>query len=360
MRRRRSAQRLSFLSSLPAYWGGKRKLAGVIFREIDRVVPRGTWQSLVFLDAFMGGCSIALYAKAMGFGRVIGTDIASRSLVIGEALLSNCRARLTRHDLLRVLARKQDVKGFALRNFVPGVFTEGQARVIDSALAVAALSGDKAKQALLRLLAIRVALLAHPYSLIRKGAIQHLSTGEYERLGTRAATNYVSGLRLTTLRGLESIAAKINAGVFEGQGEVRQMDIVESIGSIEADVMYADPPYASTFAYERQYRFLDQLLGDEQREVSPFSAKGGSRQLDVLLDRARHIPLWLLSFGQETTTITELESKMADFGRETKAISIPYRRLPALTGKAKQELSREFLVIGIDPEAAFFKKRGDA
>ncbi len=49
---------------MPSYLGGKRRLCPVIFREIDRVVPRRTWATLCFLDAFLGGGSVALYAKA--------------------------------------------------------------------------------------------------------------------------------------------------------------------------------------------------------------------------------------------------------------------------------------------------------
>jgi len=92
---------------LPAYIGGKRQLAPTIFGEIDRVLPRRLWRSLVFLDAFMGGASIALFAKAMGYKKVIGTDVALRSVVIGRALVANNRVRLTRADVLRVLAPQQ-------------------------------------------------------------------------------------------------------------------------------------------------------------------------------------------------------------------------------------------------------------
>ena len=99
-RRKTSRRTLSFFSACPPFLGGKRRLAGVIFRELDRVIPRQRWSSLTFLDAFMGGASIALFAKAQGFERVIGTDLALRSVTIGEALVANSRVKLANEDVL--------------------------------------------------------------------------------------------------------------------------------------------------------------------------------------------------------------------------------------------------------------------
>jgi len=91
----KSRKRLSAWSALPPYLGGKRRLAPTIFREIDRILPRRLWRDLTFLDAFLGGGSVSLYAKAQGF-RVVATDIAERSITIGRALIEtaiDCRVR---------------------------------------------------------------------------------------------------------------------------------------------------------------------------------------------------------------------------------------------------------------------------
>src|SRR5947209_4396461 len=97
MMRRGRFRRLGMWDALPPFNGGKRRLAGLIFGTIDRLVLRATWPRLTFIDGFMGGGSIALFAKAQGFGRVIGVDIARRSVIVGEALIANSRVRLT-HD----------------------------------------------------------------------------------------------------------------------------------------------------------------------------------------------------------------------------------------------------------------------
>jgi hypothetical protein len=64
-------------SSLMAYFGSKRKLCRHIFKHLDR--PDG--KEVVFIDAFMGGGSVSLYAKQIGYKVVAGTSVSGgRSL----------------------------------------------------------------------------------------------------------------------------------------------------------------------------------------------------------------------------------------------------------------------------------------
>jgi len=346
----RSRRKLGMWASLPPFNGGKRRLAGLIFGAIDRVVGRAAWSSLTFVDGFLGGGSIALYAKAQGFGRVIAIDIARRSVVVGEALIANSRVRLTQDDVTRVLAPRDGGPGPVERDLAPHAFTQSQARVIDNALAQAAKSGDAAKAALFRLLAVRIALAAHPFSYARKGTIAKVTTGEFESITPSALPQYVRGLRLATFPLLWDLAERINHGVFEGHGEVRQGDALEILPTIEADILYTDPPYAATRGYEAAYKVIDQILGEATRPTSPFTARCGAGMIDTLLERAKHIPLVVLSFGNETVSLRELEQKLVQQGRETRAIEIPYARLAALSKGEKGGRDRELLVVGWDPE----------
>ena len=43
----------------------------------------------------MGGGSVALGAKALGFGEVLANDLAARSAIVGRALIENSSRRLT-------------------------------------------------------------------------------------------------------------------------------------------------------------------------------------------------------------------------------------------------------------------------
>jgi 16S rRNA G966 N2-methylase RsmD len=341
--------------ALPPFNGGKRRLAGLIFGAIDRVIPRAAWPGLTIVDGFLGGGAIALYAKAQGFGRVVGIDIARRSVVVGAALIANSCVRLTQEDVTRVLAPREGGPGPVERELVPAAFTASQARAIDNALSVAAESMEPAKAALLRLLAIRIALAAHPFSYARRGTIGKMTSGEFESITPSALPQYVRGLRLATFPQLWDLAERINHGVFEGRGEVRQGDTLELLPTIEADILYADPPYAATRGYEAAYKVVDQILGETTRPTSPFTAQGGAGLIDTLLERAKHIPLVVLSFGNETVSLQELEQKFVQHGRVTRAMEIPYARLAALSKGEKSGRDRELLIVGWDPNSALVR-----
>jgi hypothetical protein len=315
----------------------------LIFREVDRVVPRHYWSGLTFLDAFLGGGSVSLGAKAQGFN-VVATDIAERSIVVGKALIENSRVRLVREDVLRLLAPRTDELGRIERELSPSVFTKNVARFLDAAFETAEQTGDVAKAALLRLLAIRVALLAHPMSQVRAGTAHRATTGEWEAITQSCIYHYVDGLRLDRLEKLWALAQQINAGVFEGRGRVIKASILDVLPSIQA-----------VMSYEKEYRVIDQLLEGTTRSTSPFTAKTGASLLDTLFERATHIPVWVLSLGNAVVTIEELEAKMAKHGRKTKCIAIAYQHLPAVSTEEKKRENREFLVIGWDPEAALVR-----
>jgi 16S rRNA G966 N2-methylase RsmD len=346
----RSRKKLSMWAALPPYLGGKRRLCPLIFREIDRVLPRRLWPKLTFLDAFLGGGSVSLYAKAQGF-KVVACDIAERSIMVGQALIENSRVKLTKEDVLRLAAPTSDPPGRIEIGYTPRVFTREQGRFLDRVLMTAASTPDPAKAALLRMLGVRVAMLAHPMSQIRPGTIHRMATGEIESITESCVHHYVDGLRLTRPGKLWELAQLQNAGVFEGEGRVQKVSVLEALSTIQADVVYFDPPYPGVMSYEKEYRIVDEILEGASRSTSPFTAKGGASLLDSLFERATHIPLWLLSLGNEVVTLEELEAKMAKHRRETKAIAIRYQHLPAIATEEKKSLNREFLVVGWDPEA---------
>lgn len=343
----RSRRKLPFFTALYPYLGGKRRLCPVIFREIDRVLPRREWQGRTFLDGFLGGGSVSLYAKAMGF-RVVAMDIADRAITVGRALVENSRVKLTREDVIRLLTPNPEPAMRVEREMVPAIFTANVARLIDRALAQARATTDPAKAALLKMLAIRIALLEHPMSQVRKGTIHRVASGEFESITESCVHHYVGGLRLTRMERVWALAQQINGGVFHGDGIVHQRSVLDLLPSIKADVAYFDPPYPGVMSYEREYKVIDQILEGTTRATSPFTAKDGAGMIDGLFERARHIPVWLLSLGNAVVTIEELEAKMAKLGRETKAIEIKYQHLPSIATAEKKETNREFLVVGWD------------
>lgn len=351
----KSRRKLSLWSALPPYLGGKRRLCPLIFREVDRLVPRRLWPGLTFLDGFLGGGSVSLYAKAMGL-RVVSTDIATRAITVGQAVIANSRVRLTREDVLQLLARLSKSKGRVETQFVPSVFTQNVGRFLDAAFETADGTGDVAKAALLRLLAVRVALLSHPMSQVRAGTAHRASTGEWESITESCLYHYTEAFRLTTPARLWEIAQQLNAGVFQGEAQVLQLSVLDALPDIKADVAYFDPPYPGVMSYEKEYRVIDELLEGKTRPTSPFTAKDGASLLDGLFERSTHIPIWILSLGNEVVTIEDLESKMVKLGRQTKAIAIRYQHLPAVSTEEKKRDNREFVVVGWDPDSELLRR----
>ena len=351
----RSRKKLSIWSALPPYLGGKRRLCPLIFREIDRIVPRRRWPDLTLLDAFLGGGSVSLYGKAQGF-KIIATDIAERAIVIGKGLIENSRVRLLREDVLRLLVDGKTPAGRVESTMAPSVFTRKQARFIDTALRVASQTADPSKAALIRLLAMRMALLCHAYSQVRKGTIHRVTTGDFESITESAVYHYIDGLRLATPAKLWELAQQINVGVFEGRGRVIKQNVLEVLPDLRADIAYFDPPYPGVMSYEREYKVIDEILEGVSRPTSPFTAKTGASMLDGLFERAAHIPIWLLSLGNAVVGPEELEAKMVRHGRKTKAIVLKYQHLPAVATEEKKATNRELLVIGVDPAADLVSK----
>ena len=350
----KSRRKLGIFSALPPYLGGKRRLCPLIFREIDRVIPRRRWRELKFLDAFLGGGSVSLYAKAQGF-QVIATDIAERAIVIGRGLIANSRVRLTLEDILRVLASRTDTPGRVEATLSPSTFTKTQARFIDSALRVAGETPDPAKANLIRLLALRFVLLSHAYGQVRKGTIHRVSTGEFESITESAVYHYVDALRLHTPGKLLDLAQQINVGVFEGRASVLKRSVLEALPDIEADVAYFDPPYPGVMSYEKEYKVIDEILEGHSRPTSPFTAKDGANMIDGLLERAIHIPIWVLSLGNAVVGVEELEAKMAKHGRRVKSIALAYQHLPAVATEQKKRENKEFIVVGVEEDAPLMK-----
>ena len=82
--------------------------------------------------------------------------------------------------------------------------------------------------------------------------------------------------------------------------------------------------------------------------------------IDHLFEKAMHIPIWLLSLGNEVVKIDELEAKMARLGRITRAIEIKHQHLAAVATDEKKKRNLELLVIGWDAESPLIEKgRGD-
>lgn len=332
--------------ALPPYFGGKRKLCPTIFREIARVHPINSWPRLRLVDPFLGGGAVSLYAKARGFSVLCG-DLAERAVVVGKALIENDSVTLGEADLLRLFVPAERNRHRLEREHVPDTFTPEAARFLDNAFAVADEIGDPIKRELIRLLLVKYVFHLRPHAQFRapNAFNRPLAEGRFDDIkGTYRQA--IAANAEHPLPALRRLARSINRGVMRGAQRCRAMkaDARDTLHQgVGADILYLDPPYAGTLAYEEEYRILDELLGETHR-ASAFSAKDGLSELVHLLADCGHYPLWVISYGNAVATLAEVKSAVERF-RPARGLEIAYQHLGSIASNEKRQHNRELLLI---------------
>jgi adenine-specific DNA methylase len=331
-------------SSLPAYFGGKRRLIGKIFKHLP---PPG--RAPVLVDAFLGGGSISLFAKARGY-RVICNDCALRSHIVGRALIENDRVKLTREDLTRLFTPVDNQPHFIEEHFAPDVVTTKHARFLDLAF-VNARAAPGVKKWLLLLLLIKYILRMRPMGNFgAKTIIHQAEAGAWEQMNP----NYVKDLLSRNICGhpkrvAEVLRKQVNRGVFSnGQvNEAHQGDVFEFLGQAQGDILYLDPPYAGTSSYETSLKALDSMLAGRQLvlDKSVFSKAGALEWLERLFEASRQFPTWVLSYGNSEANLEEVVKLVEKFKRVTVAEAFRYTHLTGLSSQEHRDRNRELLIV---------------
>jgi adenine-specific DNA methylase len=332
--------------ALPPYFGGKRRLYPRIFREIARVHTPETWRRLGFVDPFLGGGAVSLYAKARGF-KVLCGDLAERSAIVGRALIENDSVQISDADLLRLFAPSDRNQHRIETAYAPNCFTPQAARFLDNAFAAADEVADPKKRDLLRLLLMKYIFSLRPHAQFSapNAFNRPFIEGRYDDIKS-TYRHAIAANGEHPLPALRRLAKSINGRVMRGAQPCRAMkaDALETIcAGTGAEVLYLDPPYAGTAAYEAEYRILDDILG-ERHEKSPFSYKDGLSQLTALLEACGDYPLWVISYGNAVADLDVVKSALETF-RPVRAVEIAYTHLVATSSAEKRSNNREFLLI---------------
>jgi len=331
-------------NALPAYLGGKRRLCRLIFALLATSVPRERWPSLTLLDPFLGGGSVSLFAKAQGV-RVACNDLALRSAVVGRALVANSTVTLTAADVALLTQEPHEpYPRSAEQRYSPSVFPPDHARLLDRALWwVRSGLFPEPKRSLALVLLVKWALRIQPMSMLRGTDARAASGGDYDRVSPRRVGHYLRSQELLRPAALWRLAQEINLGVFPGQGSASQQDALAFLAHTAGDVVYLDPPYPTTTAYEREYEVLDELLEGESRPTSPFSTD--TEMLPLLFAACRHINIWLVSLNNAALSLEELKDLIRPHRPNIRAVQVPYGHLVSIASEVKNAKNREFIIL---------------
>lgn len=135
------------LSALPSYLGGKRRLLAWLGASLEQASPHG--YPSTFIDLFMGGGAVSLWAKAQGFEKVIANDISLRSQILAEAFLTNTRIQISRQEALALTQPIPETPGFIEKTYCPHVFSTRHAQALDQGFYWAHQHPNPTKRALL-------------------------------------------------------------------------------------------------------------------------------------------------------------------------------------------------------------------
>ncbi len=337
-------KRLEFFDAAPAYPGGKRQLVSQIFRHVSSAseAPR-------FADPFCGSGVVALLAKARGH-HVLASDVAERSYLALRALVENDHLQISQADCLRLL-QPRSVVAFVEEHFSPRYVSNRHARAVDrmhtNLDAFEGLKHDLMKYAVLKYL---LALMPFNQFSASGSYWQPLSEGDFDQIRQpyhiHLKTAFLSPVTL-----LRRVARTINRGIFgNGQhNQVYQMDAFDFLNQQQdIDVLYLDPPYAGTLAYEKEFARLDQILAldlDASLPISAFSQKGALHQVGRLFEKTPDVPLTILSYGNAEASLEELVSVVREHRSKVEGHEIQYRHMQNRASKQKNEANREFLLV---------------
>ncbi len=345
-------QSYSFLSALPAYFGGKRQLLGWIFCHLNKAVPQADWQKMTLIDLFVGGGAVTQYAKTQGFQSITAVDCSKRSQIIGKALLQNPKRQLLPTHLLYLNQSlpESSYVGLAESTYCPSVFSRRHAQALDRWFYWAHQIKDETLRSLM-LLAIwrciyRFICIPTSVNVSNRPFAEALDgLRSWDTLNPkRFQDGSLESLLKPCFEWLSKEFKAINQGVFEGSPvKLYQADALSMLPQLEGDIMYADPPYSGTASYEKTFEVIDALLGAPPM-TAPSIFSQSVNSLNPLLDQAQHIETWVLSYGNKILDLNELVSLVQRHAgnRQVQGFAKAY---PHLAHVAKKQDNQELLIV---------------
>jgi adenine-specific DNA-methyltransferase len=325
-------------SSLMAYFGSKRKLCRHIFKHLDR--PDG--KEVVFIDAFMGGGSVSLYAKQIGY-KVVAGDISLRGKITGKALIENSTQKV---PPLPYLLTAKEYEPFTKEHYGE-YFFDTISTMLDKMRASIRKRGDKPQE-----LFLYMKLLAYfmPFGmLIRKLPKQpegYKDRKDMEAAWLKAMADHkVFGRSVGEINNpypmVKRLISNLNQAIFSNGRECvfkqgSAFDLIKEWKD-KAEVLYMDPPYPGTLSYDESMWIDKSLVQDidyEEKFGDEWTAKEKFLDTyDKYMQEAKDIPNLIMSIGNWDPN--ELLQVMRKYRPKAQLFSIKHNWLRSLSKKDK-------------------------
>jgi len=310
-------------SGLLSCLGGKRRLASLIVYHA---------QGPVFADAFMGGGSVSLYAKAAGF-HVLANDLSLRSGATGHGIIENPGDILVDESDFAVLFEENSQAGdFWQKKADEGRVLRPIARLVDLAAANVRKIQSPTRRYLLQHCALKVMQETAGFSTTtKKASIKAVNKGDKK---FPQSDVYLRAMKAASrpVQTFTTTALEVNHSVF-GNGHNNtyySMDALEFVKRSAAwhgakqGTLYLDPPYPGVKIYSDEYAEFEEFLGGKPLEGDLQYSKGPEAILEVV-QAADHFPTILMSYGGKTAPSTFLK-KVQEIRPKACLVKIPPQR----------------------------------
>lgn len=322
------------------YIGNKEKIAGWICDQFPK-------DAKTVFDAFSGGCSLSYEAKLRNM-EVYTNDILKVNYHIANALIRNNNTRLDQADL-ELIFGGTPVEGFMFENYANVFFFPDECKELDLYRNNIEKLDSEEKKSLALTLMRRAMIRKMPYSrfTINWDKILQLRDEEFSYLKYKRKRAYHN--QSFKEHFLENVN-EYNQAVFDNakNNVAYNADIFELVETVEADIIYLDPPYTGTMNnYFGFYGLIDDYITSTKTEPfeNNFLNKSEAIALfDRLFSKLNNFKYWFLSYNNASyPSKEELLSLLNKYCPNVQVIEKKHNY--QITGKTKKEDNKEFLFI---------------